>query len=115
MATTQASGFDRFNEALRNLDDQLQTLRDRFDDRRKQLERQFRRRADRLQDDIRTSTAFKRAERARKDVGDAVEKARDQVMEVFGLATKSDIERLSRKLNTLSKKVNELSKEQESI
>ena len=37
MAETQANGFDRFNEALRSLDDQFQDIRDRFDDGRKRV------------------------------------------------------------------------------
>jgi len=111
MAEAQSTGVDRFNEALRNLDDQLQDLRERFDDRRKNVGKEFRERTDRWTEDVRGTRVFQRAEQAYKDVEGSVDKARQQVLDVFGLATKSDLDKLARKVNTLNKKVNELLKE----
>ena len=111
MAEAQQSGFDRFNDTLRNLDDQLQDLRDRFDDRRRKLEGEVRKRTDRIQKDLRKSTVYQRAEQVRKDVEDTIEKTRSQVFGAFGLATKDDIAKLNRKLTTISKKISELSRD----
>ncbi|MFQ5512801.1 MAG: hypothetical protein ACE5FG_00070 [Myxococcota bacterium] len=111
MAETQTTGFDRFNEALRNLDEQLHELRERFDDRRKRVEGEVRKRAERIQTDLRKSTVYKRAEEARRGLEDRVERARTQVFDAFGLATKADIARLNRKLTTISKKLSELTRE----
>ena len=41
MAQTRSSGFDRFNDALKSLDEQLQDLRERFDHQRRKVERDF--------------------------------------------------------------------------
>ena len=111
MAETQANGFDRFNDTLRGLDDQLQDLRDRIDDGRKRVENEFKKRADDARADFRKSVLYRRSEQALKDVEDAAERTRSQLFEALGLATKTDIDKLQRKLNTLSKKLNELTKE----
>jgi len=111
MAQTRASGFDRFNETLRSLDDQLQELRDRFDTRRKKVETELRKRRERIEEDLRESSVFQRADTVRKDVGERVERGRDQLYGVFGLASKAEVQKLNRKLNSISKKVNELAKE----
>ena len=111
MAQTHASGFDRFNEVLRSLDDQLQELRDRFDTRRQKVESEFRKRRDRIEEDVRDSSLFQRADEVRKDLGGRVERGRDQLYGVFGLASRAEVQKLNRKLNSISKKVNELAKE----
>jgi hypothetical protein len=105
------SGFDRFNDALRNLDDQVQELRDRFDDQRRKVEDEFQKRREKLEAQVRKSPLYKRADRVRKDIEEQVEQTRDQVLDVFGIATKHDLDKINRKLNLLSKKLNELSKE----
>ena len=108
---TESTAFDRFNEALRSLDDQIQDLREQFDDRRKGLEKDFRKRADDVQTQLRKNTVYKRAEQARKDWEGQIDKARTGVYDLFGLATKSDIDKLNKKLNTISRKLTDLSKE----
>ncbi len=112
MSSTQASGFDRFNETLRNLDHQLQDLRGRFDTRRKRFESKVRKQADRVQTDLRKSTVYKRAEQARKDIEGTLERTRSTIFEAVGLATKADVEKLNRKLNVVARKLSELTKEQ---
>jgi hypothetical protein len=111
MAEASTNGFDRFNEALRNLDSQIQDLRDRFDEGRRDVEKRAKRFRKNLDTQLRKSPVYRRAERVRKDVEEQIEQSRDQFYEAFGIASKSDVDRLNRKLNTISKKLNELTKE----
>ena len=115
MAEAQGSVFDRFNDALKNLDDQLQELRDRFDDQRKRFEDQVTRQREKLEAQIRATALYKRTERVRKDVEDQVERGRTQLYDAFGVASKSEINKINRKLSTSSKKRNELAKEQHRV
>ena len=108
---TESTAFDRFNEALRSLDDQIQDLREQFDDRRKGLEKDLRKRADDVQTQIKKNPIYKRADQARKDWEGQIDKARASVYDLFGIATKSDIDKLNKKLNTISRKLTDLSKE----
>jgi predicted nucleic acid-binding Zn-ribbon protein len=110
-ATTRRNGFDRFNEALRNLDEEIQEFRHRVDRNRKRLEREVRKRADKVRTELRKSDVFKRADKLRKDVEDQIDRGRSQVYGVFGIASKSDVDRLNRKLNQLSRKLSDITKE----
>lgn len=113
MASTQTSNFDRFNETLRGLDEQVQELRDRFDDRRKEVGTEIRKRAQEVETRLRKSPIYRRAERARKDVETQVDKTRAQIFEALGLATRADLDKLNRRVNAISKKIGELAKEQQ--
>lgn len=110
MSQPDASGFERFNEALRGLDDQIQELRERVDDRRRQFETELKKRRSKIETQVRKNPLFKRAERARKDVESQVEKTRAQIYGAVGIASKTEIDKLNRKLNSISKKVSELTK-----
>lgn len=109
MAQTRSSGFDRFNDALKSLDEQLQDLRERFDHQRKKLERDVRKRAEKLQSRVQESDLYKRAETARKDLESRVDSSRSQIYDVFGIASKHEIEKLNRRMNKISKQLSELS------
>jgi len=113
MSTSQTSGFDRFNDALKSMDQQIQEIRDAVEDRRQQVSGEFRKRADQFEDDLKKSELYKRLEVAGREIGDQVDRTRSQLYDVFGVASKSDVERLNRRLNTLSKKINELAKDQQ--
>ena len=110
-AAERRNGFDRFNEALRNLDDQFQDFRDRVGRGRRRAEGEIRKRAERVRTELRKSEVFRRAEQLRKDVEEQIERGRSQIYGAFGLATKADVERLSRKVNQLTRRLNDLSKE----
>ncbi len=110
MATSQTA-VDRFNEAIQSLDEQLQGLREQFDDRRKEFETDLRKRADKVQSEVQKSALYKRATQARKEVTDQVDKARESLYDVFGIASKADVDKLNRKLSSISRKLNDLSKE----
>jgi hypothetical protein len=109
MAHSRSTGFDRFNDALKSLDEQLQDLRERFDHQRRKVEREVRKRAERLQSRVQETDLYKRAESARKDLEERVDVTRSQIYDVFGIASKHEIEKLNRRLNKISKQLTELS------
>lgn len=109
MAQTRSSGFDRINDALKSLDEQLQDLRERFDHQRRKVERDVRKRAEKIQARVQESELYKRAEGARKDLESRVESTRSQIYDVFGIASKHEIEKLNKRLNKISKQLTELS------
>ena len=109
MAQTRSSGFDRFNDALKSLDEQLQDLRERFDHQRRKVERDVRKRAEKLQARVQESDLYKRAEGARKDLESRVDSSRSQIYDVFGIASKHEIEKLNKRMNKISKQLTELS------
>ena len=111
MAEPGNSGLERLNDAFRNLDDQLQELRERFDDQLRRVENSWNERREELRSQVSKTALYKRGEQVRKDLEEQVDRGRAQLYEVFGIASKSEIQKLSRKLNTLSKKLNELARD----
>jgi polyhydroxyalkanoate synthesis regulator phasin len=109
MAQTRSTGFDRFNDALKSLDEQLQDLRERFDDQRGKLEREVKKRVVKIQSRLEESDLYKRADSARKDAQERFENTRSQIYDVFGIASKHEIEKLNKRLNKISKQISELS------
>lgn len=109
MASARTSGFDRFNDALKSLDEQLQDLRERFDHQRARVEREVRKRAEQIQERVQDSEIYKRAEQGYKDIGSRVEETRSQIYDVFGIASKSEVEKLHKRLNKISKQIHDLS------
>lgn len=109
MAQARATGFDRVNDALKSLDEQLQDLRERFDHQRQRVEREVKKRATQLQERIQDTEIFKRATQARKDIETRVDETRSQIYDVFGIASKSEVEKLHKRLNKISKQISDLS------
>ncbi len=112
MAQTSANAFDRFNDALRGLDDQLQELRERFDERRDTLRAEIRKQATRIETQLRKSALYRRAEEVGKELTEQVDQARTQLYDVIGVASKSEVDKINRKLSAISKKLNEIAKDQ---
>ena len=108
MATARMSGFDRFNDALKSLDEQLQDLRERFDHQRTRVEKEVRKRAEQLQERMQGTDLYKRAEQNYQDLNTRFESARTQVYDVFGIASKAEVEKLHKRLNKISKQLNDL-------
>ena len=111
MSQARANGFDRFNDALKSLDEQLQEVREGFEERRKRFETELKKRRESIETRVRKTELFKHAERVRRDVEEQVESSRSQLYDAFGIASKSEIDKLHKKLNTISRKLNELSRE----
>jgi len=112
MAHASTSAFDRFNDALRNLDDQIQELRERIDERRKSFRAELRKQTHRIEQTVRKSALFQRAEQASKDLSEQVEQGREQIYGVFGIASKAEVEKLGRKLAHINKRLNDIAKDQ---
>ena len=110
MPASPTTAFDRFNDAIKGIDSQIQSLREQFDGRRRDLREDLQKRAQEVQEQFSDTGIYKRAEAARKTVEDRVENARSGLFDSFGLATKDDVAKLSKKLNTVSRKLNELTK-----
>ena len=106
---TRTTSFDRFNDALKSLDEQLQDLRERFDHGRQRVEKEVRKRAERVAERIQETELYKRADKLRKDVESRVEEGRSQIYDVFGIASKSEIDKLHKRLNKISKQIHDLS------
>ncbi|MCP4005635.1 MAG: hypothetical protein GY725_15705, partial [bacterium] len=49
MAHASTNGFDRFNDALKSLDEQLTEMRENFDDGRKKFETQINKQRNRVE------------------------------------------------------------------
>ena len=106
---TRTTSFDRFNDALKSLDEQLQDLRERFDHGRNRVEKEVRKRYERAAERIQETDLYKRAEKIRKDVESRVEEGRSQIYDVFGIASKHEIDKLHKRLNKISKQIHDLS------
>ncbi len=113
MSEATNNGFARLNDALRSLDDQIQELRQRFDDQRKGLEDRLVAGRDRLTAELRKSALYMRAETVREDIEGQLVQGGTRLCDAFGIASKSELQKLSRKLNTLSKKLDELAREEQ--
>ncbi len=110
-AAARRNGFDRFNDALRNLDEEIQDVRERFEQRRERFGSELRERADRVRNELQKSDVYQKADKLRKNVEGQIERGRSQIFEAIGLATKTDVDRINKRLNTISRKLNELAKE----
>ena len=111
MPASPSTAIDRLNDVLKDIDSQIQTIRDRFEGRRRELEDDLRQRAQGVQDQLQGNPLFKRAEAARKTIEGRVEEARCGLFDSIGLASKDDVARLTKKLNSVSRKLNEVAKQ----
>ncbi|UCE85008.1 MAG: hypothetical protein JSU66_11695 [Deltaproteobacteria bacterium] len=113
--------IDRFQAAVesiegdvrkfqKNLRSQRKDLEKRFERTRKNLEKQTRQRVDRALSDVRKRPAYKRVESARKDLSKRVDAGVETFLGAFGVASRSEVQRLDRKLNQVNKKLRELEK-----
>jgi hypothetical protein len=92
----------------KNLRSQRKDLEKRFEKSRTRLEKQTRQRVNRVMTDVRKRPAYKRLESVRKDVGKRVDEGVENVLGAFGVASRSQVQRLDRKLNQMNKKLREL-------
>jgi hypothetical protein len=111
--------IDRFQSAFesiegdvkkfqKNLRSQRKDLEKRFERTRTRIEKQTRQRVNRVLTDVRKRPAYKRLESVRKDVGKRVDEGVENVLGAFGVASRSQVQRLDRKLNQMNKKLREL-------
>jgi len=119
-------GVDAVQDALKSADKEFQrlqrrvrtqrrTLERRLETRRKSIEKSVEKQAKSLEKQaqkqikqLRSNDLVKRAETFGKDVQAQIESGLQSVLGVFQVATKSDVQRIDRKLNRISKKLKEL-------
>ena len=126
--TPLEDGANRVREALGSIEDELTRvqkdlqkrrtkLERRLTARRKQIEKQFaaqrrdlEKRARKLRSEIEKNPTVKRLESARKDARKQFEQGVADFLETLRIASKSDVQRIDRKLSQLGRKLKEMEK-----
>ncbi len=112
-------GVDRFNAAFERIDEERLRLQKQVQARRKSFGKQItsgrrdfekstRKQVKRLRTELRRYTVVKRAERLQADARRQIEERVDRWLGLLPLATRSDLERIDRKLDRISRKLKEI-------
>jgi hypothetical protein len=99
--------FERLQKELRS---RSRDLEKRIEKGRRQLETRGRKQVKSLLSDVRKSPAYKRARSLRKDAEKQIESGVENVLGLFQIASKRDLARIDRKIQTLNKKLSSLEK-----
>jgi chromosome segregation ATPase len=124
--------YDRLQEAVESVTDEIGALQKRFDKRRKSFERDTRKRVSAVQrdlkkndlykraeslrkqttkriegfqKDLRKTPVVKRAEKLRKDANKRFESTVDDLLSTLQIASRSDVRKLDRKLTQINRKL----------
>ena len=119
MAQQQVSffqdGVDRLREAVGSIEDEFERVQKDLRKRRRSLEKQvntgrrdLERRAKRFQRDLSRNDTVKQVENLRKRAGQQLEQSIDGVLSLLQIASKSDVQRIDRKISQLNKRLREL-------
>jgi hypothetical protein len=106
----------RINEAVQFVDDEFQRVQKELSARRKSLEKEFaskrktvekrtRKELKRIQSELKKNPIVKRADAVRKDVAKQVETGVDSLLGMMQVASRSDVQRINKKLTTLNKRL----------
>lgn len=106
----------RINEAVQFVDDEFQRVQKQLRARRRSLEREFatrrrtverrtRKELKRIQSELKKNPIVMRAESVRKDVSKQVESSVDALLGMIQVASRADVQRINRKLNTLNRRL----------
>jgi len=124
--TALEDGANRVREALGSIEDELQRVQKdlkrrrtrvekRLDTRRKQLEKRFtaqrrdlEKRAKKLRTRIEKNPTVKRLESTRKDARKQFSQRVQDLLETLSIASKSDVQRIDRKISQLNRKLREM-------
>ena len=109
-------GVDRFNAAFERIDDERLRLQKQLQSRRKSFEKQItsgrrdfekrtRKQVKRLRTELRRYPVVKRVERLQADARRQIETGVDRFLGTFQIASKSDLDRIDRKLDRISRKL----------
>ncbi len=112
-------GVDRFNAAFERIDEERLRLQKQVQARRKSFEKQItsgrrdfekrtRKQVTRLRTELRRYPAVKRAERLQADARRQIEERVDRFLGLLSIASRSDLERIDRKLDRISRKLKEI-------
>ncbi len=106
----------RINEAVQFFDDEFQRIQKELSTRRKSFEKEFaskrktvekrtRKELKRIQSELKKNPIVKRADAVRKDVTKQVETRVDTLLERMQIASRSDMQRINKKLTTLNRRL----------
>jgi polyhydroxyalkanoate synthesis regulator phasin len=106
----------RINEAVQFVDDEFQRVQKELNTRRKSLEQEFatrrktvekrtRKELKRIQSELKKNPIVKRADSVRKDVSKQVETRVDALLGLMQVASRSDVQRINKKLTTLNRRL----------
>jgi len=106
----------RINEAVQFVDDEFQRVQKELSTRRKSIEKEFaskrktvekrtRKELKRIQTELKKNPIVKRADAVRKDVTKQVETRVDSLLGLMQVASRSDVQRINKKLTTLNKRL----------
>ena len=110
------AGESRLNNAVQFFDDEFQRVQNELRARRKSLEKEFankrktvekrtRKELKRIQSEFKKSPLVQRADSVRKGVTRKVETRVDSLLEMIQVASKSDVQRINKKLTTLERRL----------
>ena len=106
----------RINEAVQFFDDEFQRVQKELSARRKSIEKEFaskrkivqkrtRKELKRIQSELKKNPIVKRADAVRKDVTKQVETRVDSLLGLMQVASRSDVQRINKKLTTLNRRL----------
>jgi len=123
---TGRSTLDRLADAIRSLDDQLEDARGRFDARIKEVQERVEKtwkdgaqrardartelenRREQLQKSLEEAPIFRHVQETARRIEEQLAEVRSQVLTRLGLVSKSELEKLSTKLEELAQRLGEL-------
>ena len=121
-------GFDRIQEAVESVNEEIQSMQKRFTKQRSSFEKDARKRVQKLrrelrksdfvkraekfqknvEKDVRKSDAFKNAQKFQRSANQRIENTVDGVLGALQIASRSDVKKLDRKLGQINRKLKEL-------
>ena len=122
-ASVVQDGVEQVREAVRRVDQQFRRIQKQVESRRRRLakevtsrrrliEKRAQRELARLQKQIQKQPLVKRAEALRAGATEQIERGLTTILDVLPIATKSEIERIDRKVSALGRKLKEMEKGQ---
>ena len=120
-ASLVQEGVERLNDALHSIDDEFQRVQKGLNTRRRSVEKQFnskrksvekrtRKELNRFQSELKKNPYVKRAKSLRKGLTKEVESSVDSFLGLIRVASKTDVERIDKKLTTLNRQLKEIEK-----
>jgi hypothetical protein len=114
-ASIVQEGVDRFRDAFGSVESEFERIQKQLRARRRSFEKQLNssrrdldKRARKVRADIRRSSTMKQIERWRKDATKQLEQGVDSILGALQIASKSDVQRIDRKISQLNRKVKEI-------
>jgi hypothetical protein len=96
---------DEFQRVQKELSTRRKALEKEFATRRKTVERRTRKELKRIQSELKKNPIVKRADAVRKDVTKQVETRVDSLLGLMQVASRSDVQRINKKLTTLNRRL----------